>query len=268
MLNKEEYVEQEFFFRSFSEQLKDGFSSQEILAAMQNTLLSTTDLWKTIDFLITEIRHSGSIGEAMKHLPHYYTAFQTFIVRESEKAGGRFDFKIALKILEREAKYLSGDPVPQGIFFYQFETLSRNRLGFDHGLEAISKDPIFDENWRNWINIVLRRQIGIIDLANLVYVRSSAYERTEEEKDAPLLFGDREGKIAHASRKKDPAFLFAALARHLNYPAVPHQEKAKDQENLVPLLKRRIDLLESKLQILEEELHGGINLDRFYVKKN
>lgn len=268
MLNKEEYIEQKFFFRSFWDQLKDGFSSQEILSAMKSTLLSTTDLWKTIDFLITEIRHSGSIGEAMKHLPHYYTAFQTFIIQESEKAGGRFDFKIALQILERQADYLAGDPIPQGIFFYQFETLSRNRLGFDFGLEAISKDPIFDDNWRDWINIVLRRQIGIIDLANLVYVRSAAYKRSDDEMDYPLLFGEREGKIAHASRKKDPSFLFAALSRHLNYPAVPHQQKAKEQEDLVPLLKRRIDLLENKLQILEEELHGGINLERFYVKKN
>ena len=48
-------------------------------------------------------------------------------------------------MLEREAEYRGQGASPQGIFLYQFETLCRNRLGYDRGLEAIAADSIFDE---------------------------------------------------------------------------------------------------------------------------
>ncbi len=267
MLVKEEYVEQSYFFQTYLERIGEGYSSQEILTGMKSSVLGTTDLAMAIGFLLTEIKFSGKMSMAMKKLPHYFTAFQTFIIQEAEREAGKFDFHVALQVLQKEALYRSETPTPQGIFFYQLEVLSRNRLGFDYGLEAISCDPIFNAEWREWINVTLRRQIGIVDFADLIYVRSAYYSRSENEEETTVLFGEQEGRIAWASRHRDPSFLFAALSRHLNYPTVPRIKKATEEENQIPLLKRRIEQLECKLQILEEELHGGINLEKFYVKK-
>ncbi|MDD3588048.1 MAG: hypothetical protein PHQ75_12775, partial [Thermoguttaceae bacterium] len=314
MLKQEEYIEQAFLFRSFRERLDDGYSSQEILRSMKNELLNTTNLPLAVDFLLAELKFSGELAIAMRGMPHYFSAFQTFIIAQAERATGRLDFKIALEILEKEAAYRSQSPTPQGTFFYQLEALSRNRLGFDYGLEAISLDPIFDDSWRRWINVVLRRQIGIVELTDLVYVRSELYRLRRDERkgreslslfeeepcpetlldegesdhlfvrsghlgceltaddvndtDTTILFGEKEGRIALASRHRDPALFFAALSRHLGYPSVPRPKRVHEEANLIPVLKRRIELLEGKLELLEEELHGGINLERFYVKKD
>lgn len=312
LLKQDEYIEQNFLFRSFRERLDDGYSSQEILRSMKNELLNTTNLPKAVDFLLAEMKFSGEMSIAMRSMPHYFSAFQTFIIAQAERATGRLDFKIALEILEKEATYRSGAPTCQGTFFYQLEALSRNRLGFDRGLEAISLDPIFDESWRHWINVTLRRQIGIIELTDLVYVRSELYRLRKDERkdreslsvfedeeehdelpeqpddlfvrpsgtlrplsaaevndsDTTVLFGEKEGRIALASRHRNPALFFAALARHLGYPSVPRAKRVHEEESILPVLKRRIELLEGKLELLEEELHGGINLERFYVKKD
>lgn len=268
LLKKEEYIEQEFFFRAFHERLDDGYSTQEILYGMKNELLSATNLPMAVGVLLTEVKLSGKMHLAMQRMAHYFTPFQTFIIQEAEREEGRFDFRIALQILERDAKYRSGSPLPQGVFFYQFETLSRNRLGFDYGLEAVAHDPIFNDDWRHWINVILRRQVGFIDIARLVYVRSEFYKLGEDETPVPVLFGDREGRIAHASEGRDPLFFFSALSRHLGYPAVARQRRKEDHEDpLIMELRHKIAQLEDKLQLLQEELKGGINLERFYVKK-
>ncbi|MGI6401112.1 MAG: hypothetical protein ACOX0A_03220 [Thermoguttaceae bacterium] len=267
-LSKEEYIEQEFFFRTFSERLQDGYSTQEILYGMKSELLSATNLPMAVGVLFTEVKHSGKMNLAMKRMQHYFTPFQTFIVHEAEKEDGRFDFRIALQLLESEAKYRAGTPTPQGIFFFQFESVCRNRLGYDHSLEAIANDPIFDDDWRYWINVVLRRQIGFIDLPKLIYVRSAFYQLQDDEEPQPILFSERAGRIAHASAGRDPLFFFSALSRHIGYPAVPRQHHKQEREDpAIAELRRKIEQLEDRVQLLREELKGGINLDRFYVKK-
>jgi hypothetical protein len=60
-------------------------------------------------------------------------------------------------------------------------------------------------------------------------------------------------------------YLFSALSRHLGYPEVPRQKRAAEEENLIPVLQRRIEHLENRLQLIEEELRGGINLNRYFV---
>lgn len=292
LLPREEYVEQVFFFQMLLERITEGYSTQVVLQSMKNELLRTTNLPKAVDFLLAELKLHGVMHGAMKRMPHYFTPFQTFLVQRAEQEDkARFDFRVALRILEKEAAYRAGQPNPQGIFFFQFEALSRNRLGFDYGLEAISLDPLFNEDWCRWINVTLRRQIGVIDLQDLVYVRSDFYvknlslrsnhwneqEGLSDDSDEPheaavplqseaVLFGEQEGRIAWASRRRDPALFFAALSRHLGYPEVPHARYVAEKQDVVPLLKRRIELLENKLTLLEEELRGGINLERFYVK--
>lgn len=264
-LEREEYVEQAYFFRTLRERMLQAMSTQELLVAVRQEILSTTNLPYALDFMAAELRATGGFATAMTRLSHYFAPFQAFVVREAEKAEGRFDFRIALEILEREAQYRASGASRQGIFLFQFEALCRNRLGYDRGLEAVAADPVYDEAWREWI-LIVRRQIGLVDFADMIYVRSDYYRQQTGEMDKPVLFGEKEGKIAMANRRKDPLLLFSALARHLGYPSVPRppKEKEADQQQLIQHLQRRADRLETRLKLLEEELHGGINISRFY----
>jgi hypothetical protein len=223
-----------------------------------------------IDFLSSELRLVGAMAPAMARQPHYFTPFQTFVIAQAEEDRSRFDFAVAMQILEREAAYRSESPTPQGVFLSQFETLCRNRLQYFKGLTAMSADPIFGAAWREFI-ITVRAQIGVLDLADLIYVRSQYYQTVQARRDhsdgrdlPPALFGEKEGQIALANRRRDPLLLFAALQRHLNYPAIPRQAKADESAAALPMAIRRIEKLEARLKLLEEEQKGGIDLTKFY----
>ena len=82
--------------------------------------------------------------------------------------------------------------------------------------------------------------------------------------DVPVLFGEKEGKICRACHHRDPLYLFAALHRQLKYPAVPRPVPADESISLVPLLARRMERVEHRVKLLEEEQRGGIDLPRFY----
>ncbi len=269
MLERDEYVEQAYLFRSLGERSEASASVQDLLVALREEILSTTNLPKALDFLAAELRHTGSLSAGMQRLSHYFTAFQTYVVGESERDGGRFDFRTALEVLRLEAGFRADDLSPAASFVYQFEVLARNRLGYDKGLEAVSRDPVYDAAWREWI-LNVRRQVGLVDLADLIFARSAYYRKLREQQgsepdgeDRPALFGEKEGRIALAHRRKDPLLLFAALQRHLNYPTVPRVLRGDDQKQVLPLLVRRMERLEARLKLVEEEQRGGIDLGRF-----
>jgi hypothetical protein len=266
MLQREEYVEQAYFFRTLRERMQQAMSTQDLLAAIRQEILATTMLPFALDFMATELRLTGGFATAMARLPHYFTPFQTFIVAEAEKAEGRFDFRIALEILQRDAEYRAKGPSPQGVFLYQFESICRNRLGYDQGLEAMAGDAIYNDDWREWI-LTVRRQVGLVDFSDMIYVRSELYRQQHKRAEKPILFGEKEGRIAQANRRKDPLYLFAALARHLGYPSVPRPRPEDPQRHILPILQRRVERLETRIKLLEEELRGGINLARFYEPK-
>jgi hypothetical protein len=220
-LDREEYVEQAFFFRTLRERSAQDVPIQEVLETVREEVLSTTKLPMAVDFMAAELRSTGGFGTAMVRLAHYFTAFQTYVVQEAESDRGTLDMATALLILEREAEYRAADPSPQGIFLYRLECLCRNRLSYDRGLGAASEDPIFDEAWRQWI-LTVRRQIGIVELADLIYVRSQYYVLNQQRagkplpgEDTPMLFGEKEGRLALANRKKELMLLFSALHRQL-----------------------------------------------------
>jgi hypothetical protein len=273
-LDREEYIEQHHFFVVLGERLAENMPAQEVLATVREEILVTTKLPMAIDFLLAELRHQGVFAPGMMKLGHYFTPFQCYVISEAENDRRRFDLRIALEILAREAKFRADPDISrQGLFVYQFEALCRNRLGYDPGLEAMAQDPSFDEPWREWI-LTVRRQIGIVDLADLIYVRSEFYhQRTaldapvgSPQDDPTCLFGQREGRIAWANRMKDPLVLFAALHRQLGYPQVPRTQRADPEERLLPVLARRMEQLEGRLKLLEEEQRGGIELERFYTQ--
>jgi hypothetical protein len=270
LLDREEYVEQAYFFRALSERTLRNIATQDLIAGLREEVLATTKLPLALDFLGAELKLSGSLSPAMAKLGHYFTPFQTFVMSEAEKERGKFDFLVALEILEKLARFMSGSPSAQGLFIYQFESLCRNRLGYDRGLEAISRDPFFDEHWREWI-LIVRRQVGFAEFADLIYVRSEHYakaraRRGEPAEESPPLFGEKEGLIALAHRQKDPLWFFAALERHLNYPTVPRTRPVDESKQIIPQLLRRMERLEARLKLLEEESKGGIDLSRFMGK--
>jgi hypothetical protein len=134
----------------------------------------------------------------------------------------------------------------------------------------MAQDPIYDDDWRNWLATV-RRQIGIVDLPDLVYVRSQHYANDRIRRfgtldtQEPILFGEKEGKIALANRRKDPLYFFSALQRHLGYPHVPRPKPADETPQLIPQLMRRMERLETRMKLFEDEQRGGIDLTKFYT---
>ena len=269
MLDRTEYIEQAHFFRTLSERMKQELPIQDLLTSLKQEILASTKLPMAIDFLSSELRLVGAMASAMSRLPHYFTPFQTFVISQAEEDRSRFDFAVAMQILEREAAYRAESPTPQGVFLYQFETLCRNRLQYYKGLTAMSADPIFQPTWREFI-VMVRAQIGMLDLADLIYLHSQHYQTVQARRDhmggrlPPVLFGEKEGQIALANRRRDPLLLFAALQRHLNYPAIPRQPKADEAAGALPLAIRRLEKLEARVKLLEEEQKGGIDLTRFY----
>jgi hypothetical protein len=271
-LEREEYVEQAYLFHAVLERMKTNVPVQELLEAVKHEVLATTKLPMAIDFMLSELKHAGGFATAMARLPHYFSPFQTFLVREAEDDRGRFDLRIALAVLEREAKYRSQNATPQGEFFFQFEVLCRNRLSYDRGLAAMADDPIFDDAWGSWI-LTVRRQVGLVDLSDLIYVRSAHYKPrrrdllVEDPRLIQPLFGDKEGRIAMANRRKDPLLLFAAMQRQLGYPEVPRPQPPDETSDLLPQLARRLERMEQRVKLLEEENKGGIDLAQFYQHK-
>jgi len=269
MLSREEYVEQAYLFRMLRERLLENIPMQELLQQMRDEVLATTSLPMALDFLLTELKHQGIMSPAMARLSHYFSPFQTYVIEEAEDERGRFDMRIALEVLQKEAQYRSEEHKIQGIFLYQFETICRNRMRYDRGLKAVAGDPVYPPEWVDWI-LEVRMRIGMIEFPDMLYVRSAYYDVQQTQRnrplsDKPVLFGENEGRIALANRKKDPLFLFAALQRHLSYPAAPRIKVADENVNVVPLLVRRMERAEARLKLLEEEQRNeGINLEQFY----
>ena len=272
---REEYIEQEYFFRVYRERLLESVPSQDILKTVHEEILSTTRLPMAIDFMRAEILHTGRISDAMVRLSHYFTPFQAFVLGQAEEEVSRFDQVTGLEILEREAKYRANDATPAGVFVYQLECIARNRLGYDRGLTAIAGDSCFDETWRKWIRS-LKQELGAYELSELVYRQSEHFVNRRKSQaiagdsndDGPAwLFGAQEGRIAKANIGRDPLYFFAALQRQLNYPAVPLSKKFYD-EKLPPFLEARLNKVEQRLKIVEMEQKGGIDLTKFYKKEN
>jgi hypothetical protein len=268
VLPREEYVEQAYFFHMFRERLATNMAAQEILNQVHEELLATTRLPLAVQFLATELKHSGLLSSGLSHLPHYFTPFQAFVVGQSEKEGLRFNIDAALLVLEREAEYRAGQPTAAGLFVYQFEAICRNRLGYSEGIDAMTADPMFDADWRAYLAWV-RKQVGLIDFADLLYLRSELIvqeqhrQQSDYEPSVPALLGEKEGKIAKANRGRDPLYLFAALQRQLGYPEVPRPKPRDDLAAKLEALQVKLREWEARLKLLEGEMRGQVDLKQF-----
>jgi hypothetical protein len=265
VLEREEYIEQAYFFHGLRERLAENQAAQDVLRAIDQEILSTTRLPLAIQFLAAELKHTGLLSSGFARLGHYFTSFQAFLVRSTEDETQRFSIETALVVLEREAEYRAGRVSPAGLFVYHFEVLSRNRLGYDGGLEAMGRDPFYDADWRVFLQTV-RHHVGLVDFAELIYHRSELFVAEQRRRDPayepplPPLFGEKEGKIARANRGRDPLYLFAALQRQLGYPEVPRPRPRDDLSARVEVLQVRLRDLEKRLKLLEGEQRGTLDL--------
>ncbi|MGL4419067.1 MAG: hypothetical protein ACRCZF_00250 [Gemmataceae bacterium] len=265
---REECIEQAYFFRIFRDRLLENLPAQEILERMPEELLSSTRLPMAVQFLATEMKHTGLLVNGFSRLLHYFTAFQAFVIGAAEDEAKKLPMSVALQLLEREATYKAESPTPEGLFVYQFESISRNRLGYDRSLMAVAADPFYDEDWKKLIDII-RRQVGVYELADLIYAASelTTVEKRRRDPDyqprSPSLFGEKEGKIAKASRGRDPLFLFAALQRQLNYPEVPRAKAKDDISKKFEIFEMRIRELESRMRMAESEARGTFDPTAF-----
>jgi len=82
----------------------------------------------------------------------------------------------------------------------------------------------------------------------------------------PILFGEKEGKIARANRGRDPMYLFAALQRQLGYPEVPRPKRPDELEARVLLLEQKIAQLENRLKVAEGDIQQDADLAQVLVK--
>ncbi len=268
VLDREEYIEQAYFFRAFRDRLADNLSSQDILTRVHEELLSSTRLPYAVQFLATELKHTGLLGNGFSRLPHYFTQFQAFVIHQAELDTSRFPIETSLLVLEREALYKVEKPTKAGLFVYQFETIARNRLGYLDGFTAMAAEPFLDADWRAYIN-TLPRQVGDIDFCDLVYLRSDFYILEQRrlnpqfEPSLPSIFGEKEGKIAKASRGRDPLYLFAALQRQLGYPEVPRFRQRDDAKTKLEIITAKLRELEMRIKLTEGELRGNVDLSQF-----
>ena len=268
ILEREEYIEQAYFFRIFRERIANNMPAQDILERLHEEVLTSTRLPYAIQFLAAELKHSGLLGNGFTKLPHYFTEFQSYVVRQAEDEKQKLAMSTAFLVLEREASYKANNPTKSGLYVYQFETIARNRLGYGDGLIAMAADPHYDAEWAHYMDIV-RRQVGVIDFGDLLYLRSELYSKDQQRLNPawqpvhPPLFGEKEGKIARASRGRDPLYLFAALQRQLGYPEVPKLRERSDLAAKFELIQNKLRELESRLKLAESELRGSVDLSQF-----
>src|SRR3954451_10018256 len=137
ILDREEYIEQAYFFRTLRERVAENMATQDVLERIDQEILATTRLPYAIQFLKAEVKHTGLLSSGFARLPHYFTPFQAFAVHQAEDEKRRFPMLTALRVLEREAAYKAESPTRPGLFVYQFESIARNRLGYTEGLTAM-----------------------------------------------------------------------------------------------------------------------------------
>ena len=273
ILEQAEYVEQAYLFQSLNSRIAGQQPIQELLAVLRHEILSTTNLPKAIDFILAELNHAGRMSDAMARLPHYFTAFQTFLIHSAEAETGKFDIRTAMQILEHDSRFRSQGAEAIAMFMFQFETLCRHRLEYDHGLSAMSLDPVFTKDWATWL-LDVRHKIGIVDMADLIYVHSEHYIQNANRSGLSpsqypkmVLFGEKEGRIALANRGREPLLLFGALQRQLGYPVVPRFERVEDNSELLEKLQRIVGRMEIRMKLLEDEQRErGIDLSQFYQR--
>src|SRR6201993_2703655 len=93
VLDREEYIEQAYLFRVMRERLAENVAAQQVLEQIDQEILSPTRLPYAIQFLATELKHSGLLSSGFARLPHYFPPFQAFVIRQTEEGAQRISIE-------------------------------------------------------------------------------------------------------------------------------------------------------------------------------
>ena len=132
----------------------------------------------------------------------------------------------------------------------------------------MAQDVFYGPDWSAFFDVV-RRQVGLVDFADLLYWRSHWHVHDQRRNDPqyqpplPPLLGEKEGKIAKANSGRDPLYLFAALQRQLNYPEVPRPQPRDELSSKLLTLQARVRELEKRIKLVESEVRGQVDLSQF-----
>src|SRR5437899_5889586 len=99
LLDREEHIEQAYFFATLRERLGQNMATQEILERIHEEILATTRLPYAIQFLAAELKHSCLLASGFSRLSHYFTPYQAFVVAAAEADNDRFTMDLALLVL-------------------------------------------------------------------------------------------------------------------------------------------------------------------------
>ena len=72
ILDREEYIEQAYFFHVLRERLAANMATQDVLERVHEEILATTRLPYAIQFIATEVKHTGLLSSGFSRLPHYF----------------------------------------------------------------------------------------------------------------------------------------------------------------------------------------------------
>ena len=271
-LDREEYIEQAYCFRTFRERLDDNTPAQEILRSLSEELLATTNLPKAIDFLRGEILHAGRISPGMARLAHYFTPFQTLrhvagrggavAIRPEDGplglgAAGRIPGRIADSGGALHLSIRVHCPQPARLRPRDEGDFRRSRSSTRRGGTGFSRPGC---GWGRPISA----SSSITARSNISPSGGNGTPTTSRR--IPILFSVQEGRIAKANRGKDPLYMFAALQRQIGHPAAPRRRAKETGPIIHPALEQRLQRIETRLKILDSEVKGEFNLSDFYVK--
>ena len=149
-------------------------------------------------------------------------------------------------------------------------------------------------SWREWIR-TLRRQIGMVDLADVIYVHSEYYWQRKQcgargrpgstriheratrpaGTDPPRMVGPgqcrnplRRPRGPHRPGQSQKRSIVSVLiaAPTTGLPRSAAGQSPDKEQALLPQLARRLEQLETRLKIIEEEQRGGLDLTKFYER--
>ena len=142
------YVEQAYFFRTFLKRMADNMPAQEVLESLHQELLSSTRMPMAIQFLATEIKHSGLLATGLERLPHYFTKFQAFSSPEAEDEGRRIIMPTARSSSSRRRRN-QANPDRPGCSSTSSKHSSEPPRYLD-GIIAMEDDPLYDADWTEY----------------------------------------------------------------------------------------------------------------------
>src|SRR5947207_14065066 len=90
VLDREEYIEQAYFFRTMRERVEYKMPTQQILDHLPQEILSTTRLPIAVQFIGSELKHSGRVSSGFTQIPHYFTPLQELVMQNTEPEMKKF----------------------------------------------------------------------------------------------------------------------------------------------------------------------------------